>query len=249
MDKILSPVKERLLEYLEINDISRESFYRRTGFSASNFKGVGLRSALGSDKISEVLALYPDLNPTWLITGCGEMQIPVSASGNMPVAYPAMTEMPGGSVADIYADYQAGKSVCALQAVPLYDFDPMDGLQALDRQPAPMCRIALPAEPACDGALRIAGSSLPPLFEQGDILLYRQVGKIPGELLPGKTYLLSLGDGKGDQAVLKTVRKSRNEEQVRLESPDPRLVSIDVAASEIHAALLVCGSIRYEKAE
>ncbi|SDH78932.1 hypothetical protein SAMN05421846_10260 [Chryseobacterium taeanense] len=75
MDKIQT-TKERILIFLEKNNIKKESFYRETGIAASNFKGVGLKSDLGVDKLAKILKVYPDLNDNlmWLITGEGELE-------------------------------------------------------------------------------------------------------------------------------------------------------------------------------
>lgn len=69
MDKILAPIKKRLLEYLEMQGITKESFYSDTGISASNFKGAGKKSELGGDKIAKILTVYPEIDSKWLITG------------------------------------------------------------------------------------------------------------------------------------------------------------------------------------
>lgn len=72
MDKIQT-TKERILIFLEANNIKKETFYRESGISASNFKGAGLKSDLGVDKLARILRVYPDLNDNlvWLITGEG----------------------------------------------------------------------------------------------------------------------------------------------------------------------------------
>lgn len=74
MDKIQT-TKERILIFLEANSIKKETFYRETGISASNFKGAGLKSDLGVDKLARILRVYPDLNDNlvWLISGDGEL--------------------------------------------------------------------------------------------------------------------------------------------------------------------------------
>lgn len=76
MDKITT-IKERILFYLEEKSIKKESFYRETGMSASNFKGAGLKSDLGIDKVVKVLEVYPELNAHlhWLIKGEGALDL------------------------------------------------------------------------------------------------------------------------------------------------------------------------------
>lgn len=76
MDKITT-IKERILFYLDEKNIKKESFYRETGMSASNFKGAGLKSDLGIDKVVKVLTVYPELNNHlhWLIKGEGTLDL------------------------------------------------------------------------------------------------------------------------------------------------------------------------------
>jgi len=62
MDKILSPIKDRVLNYLEFKDIKKEYFFNKTLISASNFKGIGLKSEIGGDKIAKILTEFPDIN-------------------------------------------------------------------------------------------------------------------------------------------------------------------------------------------
>lgn len=66
-------IKGRILTFIKEQGISREEFYKRTGLSASNFKGVALKSALGSDKIAKILTIYNMLSPEWLLMGNGSM--------------------------------------------------------------------------------------------------------------------------------------------------------------------------------
>lgn len=73
MDKIFAPIKGRILEYIDYKNITKESFYKESGVTASNFKGKGIESELGGDKIAKILSLYDDLNAEWLLTGNGDM--------------------------------------------------------------------------------------------------------------------------------------------------------------------------------
>lgn len=66
-------IKDRILTFLKEQGISREEFYRATGLSASNFKGVALKSELGGDKIVKILTAYNILSPEWLLMGNGSM--------------------------------------------------------------------------------------------------------------------------------------------------------------------------------
>jgi len=85
MDKIFSPIKGRLIEFLDIQDIKKELFYQISGISSSNFKGKGAFSELGGDKIAKILTIYPQLSARWLVLGDGSM-IRTSDPGQLMVA-------------------------------------------------------------------------------------------------------------------------------------------------------------------
>lgn len=73
MDKTLSPIKQRVLKYIDNKRIKKVSFFEITNISASNFKGKAIESELGGDKIVSILTNYKDINPYWLLLGEGEM--------------------------------------------------------------------------------------------------------------------------------------------------------------------------------
>lgn len=72
MDKI-SPIKERILKFIDLKGIKKVDFCEITGISYANLKGKSLYSEIGGDKIAEILSIYPELNPEWLLTGNGPM--------------------------------------------------------------------------------------------------------------------------------------------------------------------------------
>lgn len=73
MDKILSSIKSRTLQYIDSQGLTKKSFFEKTGISASNFKGKGAKSELGGDKIVTILTIYKNINPYWLLLGEGSM--------------------------------------------------------------------------------------------------------------------------------------------------------------------------------
>lgn len=66
-------IKEKILSYLEATGKVKADFFKAIDTAPSNFKGRGKNSALSGDKIAEILRLYPDLSPDWLLNGVGDM--------------------------------------------------------------------------------------------------------------------------------------------------------------------------------
>lgn len=69
----MAKIKERVLEYIKINNLSKQEFCEKTGISYANMVGKSLRSELGGEQIYEILQRFPDLNSDWLLLGRGEM--------------------------------------------------------------------------------------------------------------------------------------------------------------------------------
>lgn len=69
----MAKIKERVLEYIKINNLSKQDFCDKTGISYANMVGKSLQSELGGEQIYEILQRFPDLNSDWLLLGRGEM--------------------------------------------------------------------------------------------------------------------------------------------------------------------------------
>lgn len=69
----MAEIKERLLEYLKINKITKQNFCEKTGISLWNITGKSVKSELGGEQIAKIIGQFPNLNPDWLLLGKGEM--------------------------------------------------------------------------------------------------------------------------------------------------------------------------------
>ena len=68
-----APIKQRILQIIEIKGDTKEKILNLIGISKSNFSSVGLKSEVGGSVCSKILNIYPDLSAEWLLTGKGEM--------------------------------------------------------------------------------------------------------------------------------------------------------------------------------
>ena len=66
-------IKERMLKYLEINKITKQKFCELTGISYGNITGKAVESEFGGEQITEILRIFSDISPDWLLLGKGEM--------------------------------------------------------------------------------------------------------------------------------------------------------------------------------
>ena len=82
MNENLHPIKARIWHFLENQKIKKEDLLTKTSLDRSNFSGTSAKSSLSSEKIAEIITIYPSLNPDWLLTGQGEM-LRENALGNL----------------------------------------------------------------------------------------------------------------------------------------------------------------------
>ena len=72
-DKILAPIKRRIVEFIENQQIEKKFFFENLGVASSNFRGKALYSEVSADIIAKILSLYPNSNAEWFLLGNGEM--------------------------------------------------------------------------------------------------------------------------------------------------------------------------------
>ena len=69
-------ILERLKEYIDFKGLTIASFERSIGMGNATFgKSLKNHRAIGTDKLENILSVYPDISPQWLLSGEGEMII------------------------------------------------------------------------------------------------------------------------------------------------------------------------------
>lgn len=67
-------ILERLKEYIDFKGISIAAFEKSIGMSNASFgKSLKNKGAIGTDKLENILSIYTDISPIWLISGVGDM--------------------------------------------------------------------------------------------------------------------------------------------------------------------------------
>lgn len=70
---ILATTKTRILEFLDKKGISRPEFYSNTKIKRGLLDSDKLSATVPDTAIAKIIAIYPDLNIVWLLTGEGSM--------------------------------------------------------------------------------------------------------------------------------------------------------------------------------
>ena len=168
----LSTAAQRISHYLNTIGVSENEFTRRTQWSQGLLgKAVKRGSAIGSDKIDQVLRHFPEINAHWIITGEGPMTSTVDKQEH---SAPASND---GNIVVLNSKAAAG----------LYKHH---GQQEYLRGHS---RMTLPGQQFMgDGllAIQVDGDSMDPTVIDGDWLVVRQLRQPKEEVQPGHLYVV-----------------------------------------------------------
>jgi transcriptional regulator with XRE-family HTH domain len=63
-------IKQRILQFVDSLGVSKRSFYEKTGISRGTLEGI---AGITEDTLVKFITNYTNINPTWLLTGDGDM--------------------------------------------------------------------------------------------------------------------------------------------------------------------------------
>lgn len=69
-ERKISPIKQRILQFVENLGISKRKFYEETGISRGTLES---NTGITEDIMAKVFAAHPELSSEWLLTGEGDM--------------------------------------------------------------------------------------------------------------------------------------------------------------------------------
>ena len=226
-------VSRRVGQYIEAKGISYYAFENSLGASRGSIsKAVKDGKSIGSNMLEKILTIYKDINPSWLLTGFGEMLTDDSS----------LYDTAGIKTYRLKTD-----TTVESQQVPLYDLEAVAGIVPIfgnDKALKPVDHISIPHLPRCDGAVYVTGDSMYPLLKSGDIVMYKEVHDIVNSIFWGEMYLLSISMGDEEYVTVKYIHRSENDGYVRLVSENRQHQDKEVEISQIRALALVKASIR-----
>jgi hypothetical protein len=68
-----SPIKQRILHFVDTLNISRRDFYAITGISRGTLESS---TSITEDTLAKFIAIYHNVNPVWLLSGASTMLLP-----------------------------------------------------------------------------------------------------------------------------------------------------------------------------
>lgn len=209
-------VKDRLLQFLKAERISKSDFARQMGLSPA-YVGA-MRKSMPEEKVSRVMELYPRLSRDWLLYGEGSMY------GDNAGGCPAKVEedLSGYIVPVLPVEAYAGGLQNWSQGVCLDD---------CDRMVSPIRGV--------DFAIRVTGDSMEPFVYNGMMVLIRRINE--RAFIPwGHPMVIDTENG----VVLKVVKPSGlGNDYIEAESYNRNYPPFDIPKESIYGLYRVMGTI------
>ena len=255
-------VLERLKEYIDLKGVTVAAFERSIGMSNASFgKSLKQGKGIGSDKLEKILSVYPDINPSWLLTGAGEILLTKTPKNVLKqnedkfedinedkrkLQKTSSNDNTETVVVDNVFKLRTDRLIDR-QQIPIYDMEAVAGLVPLfaDQYSQSIVEVMeTTLIPKCDGGLRIVGDSMYPLLKSGDIVFYKQIHDILNNIVWGEMYLVSF-DVDGDEYVsVKYLQKSDIPDHVVLVSYNEHHKPMEIHVSRIRALAFIKASLR-----
>lgn len=216
-------ILDRIKEYIDKKGVTIAAFERSIGMSNASFgKSLKGGKAIGTDKLENILRIYPDINPSWLLTGEGNM---LRSESEMVEKLPSVNQ--------------------TYEGAPYFNVDFIGGFDVIvnDQTRNPDFYINYPPYNQ-EGVVwcNLTGHSMEPEISNGDIIALREV-TTPIQYLPaGEIY----GIVTEEYRTVKRIRLSQKEGFVRLipSNKSEEFCEQEIPISMIIRVYAVLGSIR-----
>lgn len=211
-------VLERIKQYIDFKGITIAAFEKSIGMSNASFgKCLKRGGAIGTDKLENILTIYPDISPDWLLTGMGDM---LKGSGVVVEPSKDGTGIPLIPV-EAMAGYFAGEQTVLLQECDRY---------------------VVPAFRDADFLIYVRGDSMQPRYFSGDMVACKKLSLCDIFFQWGKVYVVDTNQG----ALIKKVMRGTSDDTITLVSENTKYEPFEISRQGIYNIALVMGAIHVE---
>lgn len=216
MKENLSTIKQRMLEHIHSMRISKRNFYMQTGIS----NGVlDKETGLSEDNILRYLKAFPEINPTWLMTGEGNMH----KNHPHPEKTTSWKWLPLITDSDLNTLQKNGRLTNTDNTRQHYSIPKFNSKQI-------------------DFLFEVNSSSMYPTYKPGDLVACTVIS--PDNFIQwNKPYLITT---KQQDTLIKRIRKGSDNDHFTLDSDNPEHHSFEIPRNEIEGIALISGLIRQE---
>lgn len=229
----------RIKQYIDAKGISVAAFEKSVGMSNASFgKAVKKNGSIGTDKLENILSVYSDLSPSWVLTGNGDMLLTDASTQATATheAKPHRDAIPAidGTVGDIkpiplvteQAAAGFGNQCFAIQADDVKDYYVI-----------PKFRFS-----HVDFMIEVCGLSMYPHFKSGDVIACTVLHDAKF-IQWNRCHVIATRD----QGILvKRIMPSEHDDCFKIVSDNKDYPPFDLPLDEITGIALVVGSVSLE---
>lgn len=217
---------ERIKQFIDCKGLSVSAFEKSVGMSNASFgKSLKNKGAIGTDKLENILKVYPELSATWLLTGRGDMLKQTSGADGDPSR--ASKDLDTGSIDRTNPGATRPRIPFTAAAGGLSMVAQTATTGECERLPV------IATFPAYDFTIKIEGDSMAPDYLSGDELACRFVDD-PANIKWGEPHILDTRDG----VVFKIPYYGGDQIMCRSINPDGPSFLVD-RADVLHVASIV----------
>ena len=230
-------ILERIKQFIDTIGLSIASFERSVGMSNASFgKSLKNGGAIGTDKLENILRIYPQLSPSWLLTGEGPMLKNLSSASDHDADERHREEK--------NVELAAHRASMAEEGIPLIPFSAMAGMLSGEQKALEYeCeRYVIPAFTGADFLMQVSGNSMAPTYVSGDIVACQRVPMAGLFFQWNKPYVIDTNQG----AIIKRIKPGSDTQHVLIVSDNKDYDPFELPYQDIYAVALVIGIIRIE---
>ena len=224
-------ILDRIKEFIDYKNISISAFEKSLGMSNASFsKSLKSGKGIGTDKLENILNIYPEISPEWLLTGEGSMLRNTEIEREEEKKEDAVPKIetaqhPNEGIPLIPISAMAG-AFTGEQVVLEYECE----------------RFIVPTFKGAEFLISVRGSSMYPKYNSGDIVACKKVPKSGLFFQWNKVYVLDTDQGP----IVKRVKPGSDENHVLIVSDNPNYEPFELHLNSIYNVALVLGVIRLE---
>ena len=210
-------ILERIKQYIDYKSISIAAFEKSIGMSNASFgKCLKRGGAIGTDKLENILSVYSDISPNWLLTGKGEMLRDTTE----------LTKTKDGTGIPLIPVEAMAGCFTGNQTVLLQECD----------------HYVVPAFKNADFLIYVRGDSMQPRYFSGDMVACKMLSPTDLFFQWGKVYVLDTDQG----ALIKKVEQGTDDETITLVSENENYKPFQIPRRAVYHIAIVMGLIRTE---
>ncbi len=240
MDNKVYNTIDRIKQFIDFKGFSMREFSSKVGISHSL---INKTSSLGSDKLENILSVFKELNPNWLLTGEGEMLLNDAVKELSATELEKTALLRAKKMSDFNKDNSAFKKYKnGLPLIPTEAFAGFGGGIISIAERDIKDRYVVPEFIDADFMIRIKGSSMYPKYNSGDVVACKMITNSKF-IQWNKVHVIATTE---QGVLIKRLKKGTTKDTLLAVSDNQSYDPFEIPTDEVINIAIVTGVIRLE---